>query len=53
MLTQKVNKCPYSRTHRSVTVIHRTERHLYRQTFISHQLYQFPAGNLFIDHVIG
>lgn len=38
MLAQKINKGPDAGAYRSVTVINRTEGHLYRQALVCHQL---------------
>lgn len=43
MLAQEVDKSTYARTYRPVAVIHRAERHFYRQTFICHQFYKLTA----------
>lgn len=53
MLTEKVDKSAYTRTHRSVAVVDGAKRHLYRQTFIGHQFNQLTARNFFINHIIG
>ncbi len=52
MFAQEVDKGTNTCTDGSVAIINRAKRHLYRQTFICHQLHKLSAGDLFINHVI-
>ena len=52
IFTQKIDKCPNTRTHGTIAVIDGAERHLYRQAFIGHQLHQFTSRNFPINHVV-